>query len=1762
MAMEERHQQTGCHVPSKAYGIRVSHTNSEAGHPVTKDEVLGSAAPEIDSNVWPGSVQSWKPMTLRAPILGSVVAVSILLIVTLELLSSKSRQDGGVIFAGRMDDISAGQSFAYLYLPTIIAVAYSMLWSWVDLDAKRLEPYFQLSKPEGALAKSSLLLQYPVDFLALVPLKAARRRHWSVFCAGSAMMLIFWAITPLQSAIFATDTRALSHSLPIDSISPLLPPEDQTSLLDTGFMNDAYSILWLGKKLPAFTTRDFALQPFGLRTSDLSNQDNSNWTASTLLYSTQLSCAPADFAQQKDTTYTFSNRKNCTVSEIALTDERGGGHRYFFQYIGYYDSAEADYALEQPSCPPSASHNYLALWGDGATLTGTETYPNLTAMFCESSYYVQDVNATVNLPGFTVSAVSPTSSKRELSNDTFNITNFEYIIGTGASPLDIRRDYPNEVVLEQYPRLSEMSLVWPMSNMVGFALGNPNITIDKYSDPKLLQEGFESAHKLLFAMAVRQLTGPSTWSRVKLIGQQSTQLYTVFVIRAFAIAVEACLAVVAALALCLLYLSWKRTSNLCEDPASIAHVMSLLSDRASPADTLSNFDMATSIALEKHLQDMRYRITRQKENDTSVPKLEVLSHSSECKEKKLQSSQFKDLDQSYRPVRPLELKATIGLPLIFMLLAFIVIIVVLYIYTLLRSGMCSLDKLVVIELTKYVLYIGLPPPSQSAVGQQILLNYLPTAFATFLEPIWVVLNRILCIMHPFEVLRHGNAKKSCSLDLKYTSLPPPFVFWRAIRARHLVLASVCAITVLANPLVVTLSSLFEDKIVDVEQHAGFDQLYSPLFNQTRLTTLGQAAGAVITYKDHFYVAKTNISDGTALPPWVTQEFFFIPFGLKIAPNLGSNATYRAVTRGFGIDSKCRQFNSSRTGGLDHFSLSVDGSQFNASTSQLADDGRIVKCVVVATNASDVPNYPFGAMGPPSSGNSALEVVSSMYAVSSPIQPIKDQDFCKSLLLAGWVRASRSDQATTNFSSSLASGGHTISSSSMFMSCQPSLKTAEFIVTVDSTGQVLGTAQTGNFDTNAAKYLNANATFPYNQTSDLIGTANVRPSWHNDTFAPDWINYLIKRSTNSTAITDPNAPLPDFAPTAAIIQELHRRLFAILLGLNIHVLVSAPPNAQVSGIITSQAHRIFMSKTMFIISIVLLSLNVIVALLYYLRRPKTFLSRMPTTIASVIAFVAASRALAEMHGDCRRNGSEKSKLQPGNKAVHIPAAEPQPKELRFGFGKFIGTDGKPHVGIERHPLVVPLDLNALKSVGRRKGTGTSKSNILGQGKTVRRVEEGDSQPDELRTSPWKPVTLRSLGLGSLLAFTVLLVVVVVEAFREISSRDGGILFADSLDDLPGVRTFAYLYLPTIVAVTYGIAWAWVDLDVKRMEPYFQLSTPEGAIASDSMLLSYPHGFLPFVPIKAARRKHWAVVCSSMVTLLISWGITPFQNAAIGQKYLLHTEEARFLRSPGPIPLEQQLHVLSAEFFYTGDNIAWPKSRGPPFMTSKAAYDAARLETLTPHRSAHWSFPSREYSAKLEFVPGISQGHGNFTDGRGCFSSIPFGHESSFIASQYSLYQVDGICTIGGRLTFALVWLEERSPNDTVLPTALFCNPRHIFYDTNITTSPDGAILSATRTSPAQDMPLSKFNLTRFEQFMSMGKVPDGTKNVNFPVDRLPLAPQAMRFDTDAIVGYVIDLRPANHTEHISQSALQDNFEAAYNLLFVSAFHSLSSHSTGN
>lgn len=113
---------------------------------------------------------------MRAPVLVAFIAVTFVMAGISELLAQKSQKEGGLALSECPECLSDIATFGYLYAPTIVSVLYGLVWTWIDLDIRRIQPWLELSRLEGATADSSLLLDYPASFLAFVPFSAGKRR--------------------------------------------------------------------------------------------------------------------------------------------------------------------------------------------------------------------------------------------------------------------------------------------------------------------------------------------------------------------------------------------------------------------------------------------------------------------------------------------------------------------------------------------------------------------------------------------------------------------------------------------------------------------------------------------------------------------------------------------------------------------------------------------------------------------------------------------------------------------------------------------------------------------------------------------------------------------------------------------------------------------------------------------------------------------------------------------------------------------------------------------------------------------------------------------------------------------------------------------------------------------------------------------------------------------------------------------------------------------------------------------------------------------------------------------------------------------------------------------------------------------------------------------------------------------------------------------------------------------------------------------------
>lgn len=92
-------------------------------------------------------------------------------------------------------------------------------------------------------------------------------------------------------------------------------------------------------------------------------------------------------------------------------------------------------------------------------------------------------------------------------------------------------------------------------------------------------------------------------------------------------------------------------------------------------------------------------------------------------------------------------------------------------------------------------------------------------------------------------------------------------------------------------------------------------------------------------------------------------------------------------------------------------------------------------------------------------------------------------------------------------------------------------------------------------------------------------------------------------------------------------------------------------------------------------------------------------------------------------------------------------------------------------------------------------------------------------------------------------------------------------------------FAWKYAPIMIFVFYGVLWQMSDFEVKRLEPFYQLSKKTGATAGESLNMDYLTFMSWLVPLRALRHKQYAVIYSSLGTLIASSLVPVLQSSSL-------------------------------------------------------------------------------------------------------------------------------------------------------------------------------------------------------------------------------------------------------------------------------------------
>jgi hypothetical protein len=1181
----------------------------------------------------------WKPVTLRRPFLLAVALITLGLLVVVQLLIVYDQRYDGILFATKISELGAGYIFLYRYLPTIISVSYGLIWHWIDIDARRIEPYRQLSKPGGASGSNSLLLHYPTDLLAFVPLKALKRKHWPVVIASSALVVVGMGLTPLQAAIFATEKVTKTFDQPMLLSKSHMSMVDQAAQITANYTYSVANIVWLNERLPPFMTHEAAFVPFKPKTFQTPYSDET-WTAKTTSYSVDVKCEPATL----DSNEKWSSSQGCRVpntfgpSEDDIIGNTVAGD-VSKEYTPFFagssgDGGNVNYYLK-PYCPKEAINVFMVALRKNRK-SEDDVPSKTTRLFCETAYYQQDITATVRRADGSVLRVDANASKSPLASGLFNTSIFQDQISNAMQQIGVRGALPSSAWPDQRPQLSKLPITISgatkeMSNIFGLAVGAYPRDFEDYMDPQVLAASFRAAHQLLFARAMVDVLAASYEEVATVDGTRAYITEAVRILPKFAYAVQGILGLVVLMLITLIAVTWCDTLKLCTDPDSLSALMSLVKGRSGLLELFSQHDQSSWALLKTETSGSTFELEQPYDGNGGTLELQ------------------NSLVHTHRPERP-RVKEDIpdfNYPIEFSLAA---------------GSIFVLALLTVLVGTSYIYQAnrtqGLPLPTQNRFVRQLLENYLPTVIATLIEPVWVVLNRLLCLLQPFEELHKREVSARRSINLKYSSLPPQLVLFKALSAKHFILSSVCTMALLANILAVAFSGLLDEDTLSVNRESSVTLRYDVRLKEH--ISNGTETGNPFP----FYYTMANYTSGTPMPEWTSDSAFYLPVSheahlnqsdrleLINTPSLAANLDCNPIDHAHG---------SSWSFGPGSFANTPIEST-NLTVSVLDNQGNLLVCATKPLfMGSDYRPWPCS-----SQQVMAFEVMAPLMTPKAAVPgagPV-DDDPCLGLYVGIWARKSAYEMCEEDaFVMS--------DEQAMAMVCKAKVVVQPANVTFSGDHYVLDArseAYSHNFhgSDQLIKQVTQAMWVSLRTENYMIYQGG---NWHNDSFPSDWHSYVMNLIDPNAGILDPTVPPPSFNITANLFTQSYQKLFAILMGMDHDRLLAkaAEDSPAIGAKVVRPEIRIVVSQPMVILSSTILGLYIIVAIAVYAHRPGRFLPRMPLTMASDIALFAASKAVAEQEeikelGECRK---------------------------RYRYGGFIGTDGRPHIGIERAPFVIAM-----------------------------------------------------------------------------------------------------------------------------------------------------------------------------------------------------------------------------------------------------------------------------------------------------------------------------------------------------------------------------------------------------------------------------------------------------------------------------------------
>lgn len=535
-------------------------------------------------------------------------------LLAIEILRRYSEWNGGLFYFKDTADVSHLQSFAYNYIPIIVALVLVTFWSFVEFDCLRLEPYFQLSRPEGAPA-TVLFINYNFGQSVITPITSARRGHWVVLCVSLFTMLMRMSLPALQSTLFELREVTILADETMRGWPDLVDLRTQATWMASQASNNFDSVLSSSHNLQRSRSTQYAVAPVEIPGGD--QRESTVWTLNQTIYWVAPVCQTVVVNETVSVTVDGSEKEptvswNVTGVPLEKQGEPTLDCKLDFNYstvlypmtdqlqVRYWEPVSANSSLSSSvaskkaftarGCDPFDLYGVLLGVNASSDAVSTTTqYTSSASIFaCDIEYNRAEAEVSMHANSSITSITVHNGTTRELTPSQFNIPNFQDLLSQ-------RAPYTSDLL---YIRINETSGDTTVTELpvISQQLGDMEPVLILDTSSVMTPDEFESkvvrGVKQTFVLTMGRLFNPEERPTIIHATRLSNQV-AIATVGFAAFWSEIVLAVGTVVSLSLVYIYHRRPNIMQSDPGPISSMCSMVADVFSPSNILtdSRFDL-------------------------------------------------------------------------------------------------------------------------------------------------------------------------------------------------------------------------------------------------------------------------------------------------------------------------------------------------------------------------------------------------------------------------------------------------------------------------------------------------------------------------------------------------------------------------------------------------------------------------------------------------------------------------------------------------------------------------------------------------------------------------------------------------------------------------------------------------------------------------------------------------------------------------------------------------------------------------------------------------------------------------------------------------------------------------------------------------------------------------------------------------------------------------------------------------------------------